>query len=126
MIKKEKLKRIEEGETDKRKFVMEIGHQGEMGSGDILFGEAADRARYSAQTREDNAFQQARQLEHKKARAEGDIETMKEIEKQLKDRNIRAMYLDEDGFEVYIGADAPKGKLKNGGMVGISHLTRPL
>jgi hypothetical protein len=123
---KEKLKRIEEGETDKRKFVMEIGHQGEMGSGDILFGEAADRARYSAQTREDNAFQQARQLEHKKARAEGDIETMKEIEKQLKDRNIRAMYLDEDGFEVYIGADAPKGKLKNGGMVGISHLTRPL
>ena len=123
---KEKLKKIEEGETDKRKFVMEIGHQGEMGSGDILFGEAADRARYSAQTREDNAFQQARQLEHKKARAEGDIETMKEIEKQLKDRNIRAMYLDEDGFEVYIGADAPKGKLKNGGMVGISHLTRPL
>jgi hypothetical protein len=123
---KEKLKRIEEGETDKRKFVMEIGHQGEMGSGDILFGEAADRARYSAQTREDNAFQQARQLEHKKARAEGDIETMKEIEKQLKDRNIRAMYLDEDGFEVYIGADAPKGKLKNGGMVGISHLIRPL
>ena len=123
---KEKLKKIEEGETDKRKFVMEIGHQGEMGSGDILFGEAADPARYSAQTREDNAFQQARQLEHKKARAEGDIETMKEIEKQLKDRNIRAMYLDEDGFEVYIGADAPKGKLKNGGMVGISHLTRPL
>jgi len=123
---KEKLKKIEEGETDKRKFIMEIGHQGEMGSGDILFGEAADRARYSSQTREDNAFQQARQLEHKKARAEGDIETMKEIEKQLKDRNIRAMYLDEDGFEVYIGADAPKGKLKNGGLVGISHLTRPL
>jgi hypothetical protein len=123
---KEKLKRIEEGETDKRKFVMEIGHQGEMGSGDILFGEAADPARYSAQTREDNAFQQAGQLKHKKARAEGDVETMKKIEEQFKDRNIRAMYLDEDGFEVYIGADAPKGKLKDGGLVGISHLIRPL
>tara|TARA_E500000318_G_C3549032_1_gene208023 strand:- start:24 stop:1661 length:1638 start_codon:yes stop_codon:yes gene_type:complete len=123
---KEKLKKIEEGETDKRKFVMEIGHQGEMGSGDILFGEAADPARYSAQTREDNAFQQAGQLKHKKARAEGDVETMKKIEEQFKNRNIRAMYLDEDGFEVYIGADAPKGKLKDGGLVGISHLIRPL
>ena len=36
------------------------------------------------------------------------------------------MYVDEDGFEVYIGADPEPGKLKDGGMVGISHLTRPL
>ena len=36
------------------------------------------------------------------------------------------MYIDDDGFEVYIGAPAEKGKLKDGGMVGISHLTRPL
>jgi len=123
---KEKLKKIEEGETDKRKFVMEVGHQGEMASGDILFGEAADRAQYSSQTREDNAFQQAKQLEHKKARAEGNKDLMNSIEKELKDRNIRAMYVDENGNRIYIGAPRKEGKLKDGGLVGISHLIRPL
>ena len=118
------------GVTDKRKDykrqVQSLGHTGSIAQGDILFGEAANPERYTTESLKDNRDKETFMGEYKKALEKNDTKEMTRIENKLKKKNLRAMYVDEDGFEVYIGADPEPGKLKDGGMVGISHLTRPL
>ena len=119
-----------DGTTDKRKDykqqVQSLGHTGSIAQGDILFGEAANPERYTTESLKDNLFKEKEMIKYRKSLEKNDTKEMTRIENKLKKRNLRAMYVDKDGFEVYIGAPAEKGKLKNGGMVGISHLTRPL
>jgi len=119
-----------DGTTDKRKKYATqgetLGHTGSIAQGDVLFGEAANPERYTTESPKDNRDKEVFMNDYKKALEKNDTKEMTRIENKLKKRNLRAMYVDKDGFEVYIGAPAEKGKLKNGGMVGISHLTRPL
>jgi hypothetical protein len=103
-----------------------LGHTGSIADGDVIFGEAANKERYTTEVSKDNLFKQKQMEKYKEAVTEGDTAAMNRIETKLKERNLRAMYVDKDGFEVYIGAPAQKGKLKDGGLVGIRHLTRPL
>jgi len=92
-----------------------LGHTGSIAQGDILFGEAANRERYTTEISKDNLFKDKQMAQYKEALAKGNTEKMNRIESKLKKRNLRAMYVDEDGSEVYIGAPAEKGKLKDGG-----------
>ena len=119
-----------DGTTDKRKKYATqgetLGHTGSIAQGDVLFGEAANPERYTTESPKDNRDKEVFMNDYKKALEKNDTKEMTRIENKLKKRNLRAMYVDKDGFEVYIGASAEKGKLKDGGMVGISHLIRPL
>ena len=92
-----------------------VGHTGSIAEGDVLFGEAANPERYTTEISKDNREKESMMKEYKKALSEGNTEKMNLIESKLKERNLRAMYVDKDGFEVYIGAPAEKGKLKDGG-----------
>ena len=44
----------------------------------------------------------------------------------MKDEGIRSYYYNKEGDRIFVGADPEPGKLKDGGLIGISHLTRPL
>lgn len=92
-----------------------LGHTGSIAQGDVLFGEAANPERYTTEISKDNRYKEKLMGQYKEALLEGNTEKMNRIESKLKERNLRAMYVDKDGFEVYIGADAQKGKLKDGG-----------
>ena len=45
---------------------------------------------------------------------------------EMKDEGIRSYYYNKDGDRIMVGADPEPGKLKDGGLVGINRLTRPL
>ena len=92
-----------------------LGHTGSIAQGDVLFGEAANPERYTTEISKDNLFKDKQMAQYKEALAKGNTEKMNSIESKLKERNLRASYIDQDGFEVYIGAPAQKGKLKDGG-----------
>ena len=92
-----------------------LGHTGSIAQGDVLFGEAANPERYTTEISKDNRYKEKLMGQYKEALAEGNTEKMNSIESKLKERNLRASYIDQDGSEVYIGAPAQKGKLKDGG-----------
>jgi hypothetical protein len=92
-----------------------LGHTGSIADGDVLFGEAANPERYTTEISKDNLFKDKQMAQYKEALAKGNTEKMNSIESKLKERNLRAMYIDEDGSEVYIGAPREEGKLKDGG-----------
>ena len=118
------------GTTDKRKDPMKqiqtLGHTGSIAQGDILFGEAVNPERYTSESFRDNIDKEKLMVKYRKALKENNTKEMTKIENQLKKRDLRAMYIDDDGFEVYIGAEPKEGQLKDGGMVDIFKMTRPL
>lgn len=81
----------------------------------MLFGEAANPERYTTEISKDNRYKEKLMGQYKEALAEGNTEKMNSIESKLKERNLRASYIDQDGSEVYIGAPREEGKLKDGG-----------
>jgi hypothetical protein len=118
------------GETDKRKDPMKqiqtLGHTGSIAQGDILFGEAVNPKRYTSESFRDNIDKEKFMVKYRKALKENNTKEMTKIENQLKKRDLRAMYIDDDGFEVYIGAEPKEGQLKDGGMVDIFKMTKSL
>ena len=92
-----------------------LGHTGSIAQGDVLFGEAANPERYTTEISKDNRYKEKLMGQYKEALAEGNTEKMNSIESKLKERNLRASYIDQDGSEVYIGAPREEGKLKDGG-----------
>ena len=118
------------GATDKRKDPMKqiqtLGHTGSIAQGDILFGEAVNPERYTSESFKDNIDKEKLMVKYRKALKENNTKEMTKIENQLKKRDLRAMYIDDDGFEVYIGAEPKEGQLKDGGIVSINKMTRPL
>ena len=66
---------------------------------------------------------------HKKyiaALSKGDKKTAQAALNEMKDLGIRSSRITDFGDVRFFGADPKQGKLKDGGLVGISHLTRPL
>jgi hypothetical protein len=108
----------------KKEDVIEIGHYGKVK--DRIPGEGGDLTQATNQTKKLN--QETKRLDnaHAKMREKNDIDGMVQIEQQMKDLGIRSKYINENGDTIFIGAEPEIGKLKDGGMVGISHLIRPL
>ena len=108
----------------KKEDIIEIGHYGKVK--DRILGEGGDLTQATNQTKKIN--QEAKRLdnEHAKFREKNDIDGMVQIEQQMKDLGIRSKYINENGDTIFIGAEPEIGKLKDGGMVGINHLIRPL
>jgi hypothetical protein len=108
----------------KKEDVIEIGHYGKVK--DRIPGEGGDLTQATNQTKKLN--QETKRLDnaHAKFREKNDIDGMVQIEQQMKDLGIRSKYINENGDTIFIGAEPEIGKLKDGGMVGISHLVRPL
>jgi len=127
---KDKEQRIANTKANKEKnldgIVETLGHTGSIAEGDVLFGEAANPERYMTESLDANRDKEVEMVKYRKAVKDNNTKEMNRIENKFKKLGLRAMYVDKDGFDVYIGADAPKGKLKDGGLVGISHLIRPL
>ena len=98
--------------------IQTIGHKGTVR--ERIVGEGGDKDFYETQTLAKNKLQQNLDIEHRTARQKNNVEKIKEIEQRMKDNDIRSMYTDKDGNRIFIGA------YSNGGLVGISHLTRPL
>jgi hypothetical protein len=98
--------------------IQTIGHKGPVK--ERLVGEGGDEYFYETQTLAKNKLQQNLDTEHRTARKNNNVEKMKEIEQRMKDNDIRSMYTDKDGNRIFIGA------YSNGGLIGISHLIRPL
>jgi hypothetical protein len=108
----------------KSKNIVTIGHYGTRR--DNIVGEGGDLTLAVDQSKEKNTLQDKLDREYREARANNDIKKMIEIENTMKENDIRSMYTDEDGFRVFIGADAQKGKMRDGGMVSINKMTSSL
>ena len=114
-----------EQDLEKGDAVMTAGHYGKSAA-DRILGEGADTSMIVSQTIKQNTKQKQLDESIQKFADEGNIKKLNEKIQEMKDEGIRSYYYNKDGDRIMVGADPEPGKLKDGGLVGISHLTRPL
>ena len=110
---------------EKGDAVMTAGHYGRDKAGAIP-GEGGDTSMIVQQTIRQNTKQKQLDESIQKFADEGNTKKLNEKIQEMKDEGIRSYYYNKEGDRIFVGADPEPGKLKDGGMVGISHLTRPL
>jgi hypothetical protein len=110
---------------EKGDAVMTMGHYGKDKAGAIP-GEGGDTSMIVQQTIRQNTKQKQLDESIQKFADEGNTKKLNEKIQEMKDEGMRSYYYNKDGDRIFVGADPEPGKLKDGGLVGISHLTRPL
>jgi hypothetical protein len=110
---------------DRGDAVITMGHYGKS-SADRILGEGADTSMIVEQTIRQNTKQKQLDESIQKFADEGDTKKLNQKIQEMKKEGLRSYYYNKDGDRIFVGADPEPGKLKDGGMVGISHLIRPL
>ena len=110
---------------EKGDAVMTAGHYGRDKAGAIP-GEGGDTSMIVQQTIRQNTKQKQLDESIQKFSDEGNTKKLNEKIQEMKDEGIRSYYYNKDGDRIMVGADPEPGKLKDGGLVGINRLTRPL
>ena len=110
---------------EKGDAVMTMGHYGKS-SADRIPGEGGDTSMIVQQTIRQNTKQKQLDESIQKLADEGNTKKLNQKIEEMKNEGLRSYYYNKDGDRIMVGSESEPGKLKDGGMVGISHLTRPL
>ena len=110
---------------EKGDAVMTMGHYGKS-SADRIPGEGGDTSMIVQQTIRQNTKQKQLDESIQKLADEGNTKKLNQKIEEMKSEGLRSYYYNKDGDRIMVGSESEPGKLKDGGMVGISHLTRPL
>ena len=110
---------------EKGDAVMTMGHYGKS-SADRIPGEGGDTSMIVQQTIRQNTKQKQLDESIQKLADEGNTKKLNQKIEEMKNEGLRSYYYNKDGDRIMVGSESEPGKLKDGGMVGISHLIRPL
>ena len=110
---------------EKGDAVMTMGHYGKS-SADRIPGEGGDTSMIVQQTIRQNTKQKQLDESIQKLADEGNNKKLNQKIEEMKNEGLRSYYYNKDGDRIMVGSESEPGKLTDGGMVAISHITRPL